>query len=88
LPPTRRRADCADFRTRTRDTRHSVERNRRATESGNRFPTAVSFLDAVIDQFADAIGHMAEALGAWWAMPVAFAAGGISYWALRRMRAL
>jgi zinc transporter len=42
---------------------HSVERNRRAIESGKRFPTAVSFLDAVIDQFADAIGRMAETLG-------------------------
>jgi zinc transporter len=42
---------------------HSVEVNRRAVESGKRFPTAVSFLDAVIDQFADAIGRMAERLG-------------------------
>jgi zinc transporter len=42
---------------------HSVEVNRRAIESGKRFPTAVSFLDAVIDQFADAIGRMAERLG-------------------------
>ncbi len=42
---------------------HSVEINRRAIESGKRFPTAVSFLDAVIDQFADAIGRMAERLG-------------------------
>jgi zinc transporter len=43
---------------------HSVENTRRALESGKRFPTAVSFLDAVIDQFADAIGRMAETLGA------------------------
>lgn len=43
---------------------HSVETNRRAIESGKRFPTAISFLDAVIDQFADAIGRMAERLGA------------------------
>lgn len=43
---------------------HSVETNRRAIESGKRFPSAVSFLDAVIDQFADAVGHMAERLGA------------------------
>jgi zinc transporter len=43
---------------------HSVERNRRAIESGKRFPTAVSFLDAVIDQFADAVVRMAEQLGA------------------------
>jgi zinc transporter len=42
---------------------HSVETTRRAIESGKRFPTAVSFLDAVIDQFADAIGGMAERLG-------------------------
>ena len=42
---------------------HSVEVNRRAIESGKRFPTAVSFLDPVIDQFADAIGRMAEGLG-------------------------
>ena len=42
---------------------HSVESNRRAIESGKRFPTAVSFLDAVVDQFADAIGRMAERLG-------------------------
>jgi zinc transporter len=42
---------------------HSVEVNRRAIESGKRFPTAVSFLDAVVDQFADAIGRMAEGLG-------------------------
>jgi zinc transporter len=42
---------------------HSVEINRRAIESGKRFPSAVSLLDAVIDQFADAIGHMAERLG-------------------------
>jgi zinc transporter len=42
---------------------HSVETTRRAIESGKRFPTAVSFLDAVIDQFADAIGSMAERLG-------------------------
>lgn len=42
---------------------HSVEINRRAIDSGKRFPTAVSFLDALIDQFADAIGRMAERLG-------------------------
>jgi zinc transporter len=42
---------------------HSVEVNRRAIEAGKRFPTAVSLLDAVIDQFADAIGRMAERLG-------------------------
>ena len=42
---------------------HSVDSNRRAIESGKRFPTAVSFLDAIVDQFADAIGRMAERLG-------------------------
>ncbi len=42
---------------------HSVESNRRAIEHGRRFPTPVSFLDATIDQFADAIGRMAERLG-------------------------
>jgi zinc transporter len=42
---------------------HSIESNRRAIESGKRFPTAISFLDAVIDQFADVIGRMAETLG-------------------------
>src|SRR5262252_6779205 len=41
----------------------SIESNRRAIESGKRFPTAISFLDAVIDQFADAIARMAETLG-------------------------
>ena len=35
---------------------HSIERNRRAIESGKLFPTTISFLDAVVDQFADAIG--------------------------------
>jgi zinc transporter len=42
---------------------HSIESNRRAIESGKRFPTAISFLDALIDQFADAIARMAETLG-------------------------
>ncbi|WP_168192667.1 CorA family divalent cation transporter [Undibacter mobilis] len=42
---------------------HSVEHNRRAIESGKRFPSVVSFLDAIIDQFADAIARMAERLG-------------------------
>lgn len=42
---------------------HSVEHNRRALASGKKFPTAVSFLDAIVDQFADAIGRMAERLG-------------------------
>ena len=43
---------------------HSVETTRRAIEAGKRFPTAVSFLDAVVDQFADAVSRMAEKLGA------------------------
>ncbi len=43
---------------------HSVENTRRAIEAGKRFPTAVSLLDAVIDQFADAIARMADQLGA------------------------
>jgi zinc transporter len=43
---------------------HSIEINRRAIEAGKRFPSAVSFLDAVIDQFADAVARMAEHLGA------------------------
>jgi zinc transporter len=42
---------------------HSVEINRRAIEAGKRFPSAVSLLDAIIDHFADAVGHMAERLG-------------------------
>src|SRR5262249_15018215 len=42
---------------------HSIEINRRAIESGKRFPTAISFLDAVVDQFADAIGRMGDKLG-------------------------
>jgi len=42
---------------------HSVENTRRAIEAGKRFPTAVSLLDAVIDQFADAIARMADQLG-------------------------
>ena len=43
---------------------HAVEVNRRAIEAGKRFPTALSFFDAVIDQFADAVARMAERLGA------------------------
>lgn len=42
---------------------HSIEITRRAIDSGKRFPTALSFLDAVIDQFADAVAAMAERLG-------------------------
>ena len=43
---------------------HSVEINRRAIESGKRFPSAVSLLDAMVDHFADAVGRMAERLAA------------------------
>lgn len=43
---------------------HSIEVNRRAIQAGKRFPTAVSLLDAVVDHFADAVGRMAEKLGA------------------------
>lgn len=42
---------------------HSIEHNRRAVETGKRFPSAVSFLDSMIDQFADAISRMSERLG-------------------------
>jgi len=42
---------------------HAVEQNHRAIQSGKRFPTAMSLLDAIVDQFADAVGHMAEQLG-------------------------
>jgi zinc transporter len=42
---------------------HSIDCNRRAIESGKLFPTTISFLDAVVDQFADAIGLMAEHIG-------------------------
>src|SRR5215468_2667371 len=42
---------------------HSVETSRRAIESGKRFPTAISFLDSIVDQFADAIARMTEQLG-------------------------
>ena len=42
---------------------HSVELIHRAIESGKRFPRPVSLLDALIDEFADAIARMAERLG-------------------------
>lgn len=42
---------------------HSVELTRRSIETGRRFPTAISFLDAVIDQFAHVIGRLSETLG-------------------------
>jgi zinc transporter len=43
---------------------HSVENTRRAVDAGKRFPSPVALLDAVIDQFADAIARMADQLGA------------------------
>ena len=49
--------------TARRSPAHSVDLTRRAIEAGRKFPTAISFLDAVIDQFADAIGHMTETVG-------------------------
>jgi zinc transporter len=42
---------------------HSIDSNRRAIQYGKRFPTPVSFLDAIIDEFADSIGRMAARLG-------------------------
>lgn len=42
---------------------HSVDTQRRAIEAGRPFPTALSFLDAVIDHFADAIGQLTERVG-------------------------
>jgi zinc transporter len=42
---------------------HSIETQRRAIESGRLFPTAISFLDAVIEQFADAIAVLTERMG-------------------------
>lgn len=42
---------------------HSIERLQRAMESGRRFPSAVSFLNAIVDQFAAAMETLAERLG-------------------------
>lgn len=42
---------------------HSIEVMRRAMDSGRRFPSPVSFFDAIIDQFADAIARLSERLG-------------------------
>jgi zinc transporter len=42
---------------------HSVQTTKRTIDAGKRFPTPVSFLDAVIDEFADEVGRMAERLG-------------------------
>jgi zinc transporter len=43
---------------------HAVEITRRSIETGKRFPTPISFLDAIVDQFASAVDHMIDALGA------------------------
>jgi zinc transporter len=42
---------------------HSVQTTKRAIDAGKRFPTPVSFLDAIVDEFADEVGRMAERLG-------------------------
>lgn len=42
---------------------HSVQKTQRAIDAGKRFPTPVSFLDAVVDEFADEVSRMAERLG-------------------------
>jgi zinc transporter len=42
---------------------HSVQTTKRAIEAGKRFPMPVSFLDAVVDEFAAEVGRMAERLG-------------------------
>ena len=41
---------------------HSLELTRRSIEAGRRFPTAISFLDALVDQFADGIGRVTETI--------------------------
>lgn len=41
----------------------AIELTRRAIEAGRRFPTPVSFLDAIADQFADVIGRFSAGLG-------------------------
>lgn len=41
----------------------AIELTRRAIEAGRRFPTPVSFLDAICDQFADVIGRFSAGLG-------------------------
>ncbi len=42
---------------------HSVKKTQRAIDAGKRFPTPVSFLDSIVDEFADEVGRMAERLG-------------------------
>ena len=42
---------------------HALERTRRSVEAGRAFPTPFSFVDAVIDQFADVIGKLTATIG-------------------------
>jgi len=42
---------------------HSLELTRRTLDAGRRFPTAISFLDAIVDQFADGISRVTEKIG-------------------------
>jgi zinc transporter len=42
---------------------HALELARRSIETGRRFRAPIAFLDAVIDQFADAIGRLSETIG-------------------------
>ncbi len=42
---------------------HALELTRRSIGTGRRFRAPVAFLDAVIDQFADAIGRLSETIG-------------------------
>jgi zinc transporter len=39
---------------------HALELTRRSMDAGRRFPTSISFLDAVIDHFADEISRLGE----------------------------
>jgi zinc transporter len=42
---------------------HALELTRRLMEAGRVFPNPMAFVDAVIDQFADAVGRMTETIG-------------------------
>jgi zinc transporter len=42
---------------------HALELTRRSVEAGRAFPTPFSFVDAVIDQFADVIGKLTATIG-------------------------
>ena len=42
---------------------HTLELIRRSIETGRQFSEPVSFLDALVDQFADAIGRLTETMG-------------------------